>query len=344
MKIVFSWNELPAYGARLIKSGIDCSNYTVDVIATIPTIPIKGMDEILGQKINWIESRTIYTWSDLGLEIPDIFFQAGWYIESFVNLGKQVKKNGGKVILLSDNCWKNTIRQWIGSIYYRLIYKNYFDGVWVPGKSGIRLMNFYGVKKDQLFDGLYGIDPKSFPVGISLENRPKSFIFVGKLTNEKGIPQLIRVFKEFYQNHPDWNLYIFGNGPLYEDLINIKGIIVNEFCQPFEISKAMANSRFLILPTLTDHWPLVVNEAALSGCGLILSDRVGNKSEFVGKNNGIVYKVKQDRDLLFAMEAMTKLSDNQLNKITKESKMLGENYTPNYWSSQFNNIVKKFKK
>jgi len=283
MNIVISWNELPAYGARLIKAGIDNSNHTIDVIATIPTIPIKGMDEIIGQKINWIESSTIYKWSDLGMEIPDIFFQAGWYIESFVNLGKQVKKNGGKVILLSDNCWKNTIRQWVGSLYYRLIYKNYFDAVWVPGKSGIRLMNFYGVEKDKIYDGLYGIDPISFPVGMSLGNRPKSFIFVGKLTNEKGVPQLISVFNEFYKTHPDWTLYIFGNGPLYKDIINLKGIVVNEFSQPSEISKAMANSRFLILPTLTDHWPLVVNEAALSGCGLILSNRVGNKSEFVGK-------------------------------------------------------------
>jgi len=344
MNIIFSWNELPAYGARLIREGVDNSNHNIGVIATRPTIPIKGMDEILEKKINWIESDTIYKWSDLGLEIPDFFFQAGWYIKSFVNLGKQVKKNGGRIILLSDNCWKNTIRQWFGSIYYRVLYKNYFDGVWVPGKSGLRLMNFYGVKKDQLFDGLYGIDPVSFPVGISLEYRSKSFIFVGKLTKEKGIPQLIRVFNDFYKIHPDWNLYIFGNGPLYKDLINFKGIIVNKFCQPSEISKAMANSRFLILPTLTDHWPLVVNEAALSGCGLILSNRVGNKSEFVGKKNAIVYKVKRDIDLLFAMDAMTKLTDNQLNQITKESRMLGESYTPSYWSLQFNKIVEKFKK
>ena len=343
MKIVFSWNELPAYGARLIKAGIDNSNYTIDVIATIPTIPIKGMDEIIGQKINWIDSRTIYKWSDLGLEIPDIFFQAGWYIASFVNLGKQVKNNGGKVILLSDNCWKNTMRQWVGSIYYRLIYKNYFDGVWVPGKSGIRLMNFYGVKKDTIFNGLYGIDPISFPVGKSLVNRPKSFIFVGKLINEKGIPQLIRVFNDFYKNYPDWRLYIYGNGPLYSNLLNLGGIFVNEFCQPHEISKAMQNSRFLILPTLTDHWPLVVNEAALSGCGLILSDRVGNKSEFVGKNNGIVYEVEQDKDLLLKMILMANQSDEILNQISKESRMLGENYTPTYWSFQFNNILEKFK-
>jgi len=344
MKVIFSWNELPAYGARLIKAGLDNSNLSIEIIATKPTIPIKGMDEILGQRINWIEKDNIYEWSDLEMETPDIFFQAGWYVESFVNLGKQVKKNGGKVVLLSDNCWKNSLRQWLGSIYFKLVYKNHFDGVWVPGKSGIRLMKFLGFNSDVIFDGLYGSDPNCFFEGLSIENRNKSFIFVGKLTKEKGIPQLIRVFQRFNKMHPEWSLLIYGNGPYYKDFLNLRGVVLNEFAQPKEISEAMRNSRILILPTLTDHWPLVVNEAALCGCGLILSNRVGNICEFVGNSNGIVYNVRKDEDLLKSMQIMAKQSDEISNQITKESRILGEKYIPVYWSYQYNKILDKFKK
>ncbi len=344
MKIVFSWNELPVYGARLIKAGIDNSNYHISVIATPPTIPIKGMEDILEQKLLWIDKKGVSRWHELNMEVPDFFFQAGWYVESFVSLGKEVKEKGGKVILLSDNCMKNSLRQWLGSIYYRLILNKYFDGVWVPGKSGMRLFNFFGVENDKIFDGLYGIDPISFPVGESLEKRNKSFIFVGKLTNEKGIPQLIRVFKLFHQNHPDWCLIIYGNGPLYNELLNIDGIFLNEFSQPPEISEAMRNSRFFILPTLTDHWPLVINEAALSGCGLILSNRVGNIPEFLGTENGYIYQVEDDKDLLQCMENAATISVDKLKVIAFESRTLGEKYSPIYWSQQFKKIIYNFTK
>ena len=124
MRISISWNELPSYGAKLISEGIKDFNADITIVATRPTVPIKGMDEILDNKICWIEKKGIKKWKDIGLETPQIFFQAGWYIESFISLGKEVKSKGGKIILLSDNCWKNSLRQWLGSIYYRIMYRN----------------------------------------------------------------------------------------------------------------------------------------------------------------------------------------------------------------------------
>ena len=47
------------------------------------------------------------------------------------------------------------------------------------------------------------------------------------------------------------------------------------FKKPEEILKFMQKSRFLILPSRSDHWP-VVNESTLCVVGLILSSVVGN--------------------------------------------------------------------
>ena len=69
------------------------------------------MDKILGQKIHWIDKSKINSWTDLGLPVPGLFFQAGtYYISSFKKLGNEVRKNNGKVILLSDDNKKNNIR------------------------------------------------------------------------------------------------------------------------------------------------------------------------------------------------------------------------------------------
>ena len=339
IKIAFSWNELPVYGARLLRAGIRELGLPVEIVATRPTIPILGMDEIVNQKIYWIDKTKVKSWDELGLEVPDIFFQAGWYIDSFINLGNEVKNKGGKVVLLSDNCWKNSIRQWIGALVYRIKYRKYFDAVWVPGKSGQTLMRFFGVKKENIFKGLYGSDPISFEIGPPLSQRKKYVLFVGQLIDRKGIPQLATVFSKFHNQFPDWQLIIFGDGPL-RDLIHDKpGIIVFPFAQPLQIAKSMREARFLVLPALEDHWPMVVNEASLSGCGLILSDRVGNISEFVGKENGYVYPVNSQNELLDAFVKITKLNDNVLDKISDESRNLGMKFTPHVWAEVFKKIL-----
>ena len=83
--------------------------------------------------------------------------------------------------MISDNNLKN-LRQYIGSIVFRLVYKSQFDGAWVPGQSSRMLMNFFGLADNQIYNGLYGSDNKCFKAGPPLHKRPKQFIFVGRLT------------------------------------------------------------------------------------------------------------------------------------------------------------------
>lgn len=340
INIAISWVELPAYGARLIRAGIKCLDQPVTVIATIPQIPIQGMEEILEQKVHWINKSNVNSWKDLNLPIPDIFFQAGWwYIPSYKKLGAEVRKNGGKVVLLSDNCWKNNLRQWMGAIVVRFLYRKWFSAVWVPGKSGARLQRFFGVPTSQIYQGLYGSDPDLFTAGPVLTKRPKQFIFVGKLIPAKGIPALAKAFKIFYRNFPDWQMVIFGDGECRNLLENSPGIIVHQFAQPPQIANAMRKSRFLVLPTLTDHWPLVVSEATLAGCGLILSNKTGNREEFLNKKNGFVFKAQSVNELLKKLKEAASLSDEQLNEAYNESIRLGSVYVPTHWGKVFHQII-----
>lgn len=76
---------------------------------------IKSLDKIFGKKIYWVNNQHL-SWKDLGLKIPDIYFKDGWYKKSLSSLGREVKNNGGKIVLLSDNTYKGNLRQMIGSI------------------------------------------------------------------------------------------------------------------------------------------------------------------------------------------------------------------------------------
>ena len=340
LTVAFSWNELPAYAARLLHAGIKNFGQPVSIIGTKPQVPIKGMDEILEQKIYWIDKSKINSWNQLGLPVPQVFFQAGtYYISSFRKLGDEVRKNGGRVILLSDNNKKNNVRQFIGSILFNLFFKNFFSAVWVPGKSGEKLMQLYGFSKSKIYKGLYGSDSSCFTLGRPLYERPKKFIFVGKLNYLKGVHTLIAGYKSFLKTYPDWNLTIYGEGEYIDLVQSCPGVTVYPFAQPLQIAKAMRESRFLVLTSILDHWPLVVSEAALSGCGMILSNNVGNLSEFLNQKNGFSFPASSEKNLSKSFEKAALLSKKRLKETCDESFRLGSGFTTEEWSKNFCKII-----
>ncbi|MBU3578637.1 glycosyltransferase [Polynucleobacter sp. 73C-SIWE] len=340
MRIAISWNELPCYAAHLIAAGIKGVDNPVQVISTRPTIPITGMEEILGQKVHWIDKDNIYTWEQLGLDVPEIYFQAGiTYIPSLRRLGDQVRKSGGRVVLLSDNCWKNSYRQWVGMVAFRVIYRKQFHAVWVPGASGVKLMRKLGVSAENLFTGLYGSDPDIFfPKEVSLRREDK-FIFVGQLIKRKGVDKLVAAFSRFHQKHPEFQLDVYGAGPLASAVSGIKGINLRSFSKPETIAEALKRSKFLILPSLEDHWPLIVSEAAMSGCGLLLSDKIGNIPEFANEKNSFIFNTTSDDALYESMLMAAQCSENTLNEISRESCRLGMKFTPSNWAINFKKII-----
>ena len=337
MRVVISWNELPKYAAYPISEVIK-KNPKIEIVSIKSKLPIKNLEKILNKKIYWIKNYSL-KWSDLGLKIPDIYFQAGWYKKSFSSLGQEVKNNGGKVVLLSDNSYKNNMRQKIGSIIYKIKYLNYFDATWVPGYLAAKLMKFFGVPKQRIFQGLYCSNQKIFKKGKTISKRQKTFLFVGQLIKGKGLIELLNSFQIFLNTNKDWKLIIVGKGPLREIIPKHKNINYLGFKTPEEISKLMQKSRFLVLPTHLDQWPLVVNEATLCGCGLLITDAVGNIPEFSNSKNSIVSKISSEKSLLASLEKASKLPDTKLNKMYEESLRLSSKYVISNWVKNYNNII-----
>jgi hypothetical protein len=177
-KIAIAWNGLPFYGARIIRAGIEKLGEPVYVIGSKPTVPIEGMEQALGQSIHWIDANSSCSWSQLEVPVPKIFIHTGWSYPAFNNLGEEVRKQGGQVVSMIDNCWKNSPKQWIGAIVFRTVYRRWFDAIWVPGRSAEKLCCFLGMPSEKIYQGLYGSDPNVFSPGLPLSEREKKFIFV----------------------------------------------------------------------------------------------------------------------------------------------------------------------
>ncbi|MBM4230243.1 MAG: glycosyltransferase family 4 protein [Gammaproteobacteria bacterium] len=341
--IVFSWNELPTYGAKLIREAISRTGERVEVVATMPKVPTADVEGIIGQPVHWVSPSGGRSVESLFDEAPSFFFQAGWYVPNFIAFGHFVKLRGGKVVLLSDNSSKFSMRQLLGRIYFRCFLRSKFDAVWVPGQSGEQFMLANGMPREKIFTGLYGSDPSSFfPRGLASE-RVREILYVGRFVEEKGVLDLVSAFKQVSLRRPNWRLRLIGSGELFDTLRkeSSENIIVERFALPEHIGEVMGRSRVLALPSHSDHWPLVINEGALAGCGLLVSDKVGNRSEFCSPINSRVFSSRSEDGLKFALMDIVDRCEGAPEAIVQESSRLGKKFTPTTFGDQFLRIINR---
>ena len=62
MSIAFSWQGLPQYAARQLRSALAQLGQPCAVIGTRPSVPIQGMEAALGQPIHWAEASQVIRW------------------------------------------------------------------------------------------------------------------------------------------------------------------------------------------------------------------------------------------------------------------------------------------
>ena len=119
-----------------------------------------------------------------------------------------------------------------------------------------------------------GIDCDRFTPGPL--DRPRRLLFVGRLTDVKGIPVLLEVFNVLADQYPDLELRIVGDGPQrsayqercrelgIDDRVNFVGDV------PYhEMADHYRQSRIFVLPSRNEGLPRTVLEAMASGTPVV---------------------------------------------------------------------------
>ena len=295
----------------------------------------------------WIDPKKKYNWSDLNLETPDIFFQSGWSKKSFNHLSKLTKQKNknSKIVLLSDNSYqRRRIKQILGRIYFKIFLKKKFDFVWVPGLSGKKLMMKFGFDKKNIFTKMYCSLSDVYKNKTKIKKRKKQFLFVGQFIKRKNVNKLIDSFKSLNLDEKEWKLLLVGRGDLDLKKNSTNNIKIIDHLTPLKLSKLYNESLFFILPSLQDHWGLVVHEASLCGCFLLLSKNVGSVKEFANKKNSIIFNPNSKSDLQKGFIRAINLSNKQLFIANKESVKLASFYNYRNSFEEFAKIINKVTK
>ena len=342
MTIGLSWYGLPQFASRLFRRTSEVLDEPCVVVGSRPFVPVEGMERALGIPIHWVDGERPIGWRDIGLDVPRVFVQSGWAYPSLSALGREVKAAGGKVIGLSDANWRGDLRQLVlGPLGFRLKHRAHFDAMLVPGREGVRLMRWFGIPAERIRVGMLGADPALFSGGPPLAARSKTFLFVGQFIARKDVLGLTDAFLEFAKDHPDWCLHLVGGGEQQDSIPQDPCIRVEAFVQPEELAQRFHSARFFVLPSVFEAWGVVAHEAALSGCGLVLSDCVGSAEDLCTPTNGVRFKARRKGDLVRALTESAAFDETRLTAAEAESRRLAAQFSPDRFAHEVANLIQE---
>jgi glycosyltransferase involved in cell wall biosynthesis len=165
-----------------------------------------------------------------------------------------------------------------------------------------------------------------------------TFLYVGRLDPEKGVETLLTAFEQV-----PGQLVIVGSGALEDGLRARAGNRV-QFVGPVgrdELVRHYAQADVLVLPSESEPWGMVLNEAAVAGLPLVASNEAGGAHDLVEDGaNG--YRVGA-RDVQALRVAMTRLATDEPLRLAagKRSRELAARFTPEAWAHGVAALVEK---
>jgi glycosyltransferase involved in cell wall biosynthesis len=113
------------------------------------------------------------------------------------------------------------------------------------------------------------------------------FLYVGRLSPEKNLARLIEAFGEVRKTYKNATLRLVGDGPIKEELKQlarvrrIEGLVWVGSLDGANTVVEYLSATALVLPSISEPWGLVVNEAMSYGCPVVVSERCGCVPELV---------------------------------------------------------------
>lgn len=217
-------------------------------------------------------------------------------------------------------------------------------GYFTYGERGAQFLVKHGARPERIF---LRCQAAALPVSYSAEtarsmrlakgppaDRPR-VLYVGRLSAEKSLDTLLVAFAEFSHRHPAAELVIIGTGPEKASLEQLGAALGIADRARFtgaksaqELEEEYARASFLVLPSLSEPWGLVVNEAMSYGCPALVTTACGCVPELVQPGlTGYTFTAGDSTELAEKMEqAVAAFSDHRVT--TANCLGLMAKYTP----------------
>ena len=202
-----------------------------------------------------------------------------WYVNLFIN-----KQTG---LILESSIYESKLGI-ISKALKKLFLKN-IDFVMAAGRPHEKLLNALNYKNE--IHVINGVGLPNYNIKIDREvvkSKIQNFLYVGRLSHEKNLFFLVQAFNDF----PDLKLTIIGTGPLEAKLKDLASSNVTflGYVENKELPDYYTLADVFILPSISEPWGLVVDEALHFSLPLLLSENVGCKDLYINNyKTGILF-------------------------------------------------------
>jgi len=191
---------------------------------------------------------------------------------------------------------------------YRKLIDKFAKGYLVNGSETKKYLQSIGIKGEKIHIGGMCADSSGLRESInSLSSSEKQvmrndiarydgliYLFVGKITERKGVQPLLEAWRKFSEKYSGDKLIIVGSGAQYPELSkkysDLPSVMFTGGIDYSEIYKYYAIADVFILPTLEDNWSLVIPEAMSCGLPVATSIYNGCYPELIKKDiNGCIF-------------------------------------------------------
>lgn len=279
----------------------------------------------------------------LSAEDPDIIVCGGYHHPTSLLALWYAKKHRKRFILWCESHRESVRLRNFPVERYRKFFVASSDGFIVPGKNSFDFIRSFGVREEDIWTAPNAINTALFQsayAGFKAMGAREEFrrmfhlpefniLYVGRLAPEKGLRIILNTLGQIQKRGHQAGFVMVGDGPQreeYENLVRkmgLKHVVFTGFKQQKELAYYYAACDVLALPSYSEPWGLVVNEALTCGLPVLCSREVGCAADLIieGKT-GFICKEVSDYDnkitqLMTNEELAAQMREHCLNHITQ---------------------------
>ncbi len=228
---------------------------------------------------------------------PSIVAVPGWGQRCALALFRSAKRASLPTVLMSDSTHHDAPRRMLTEALKSRIVQG-FESALVAGSPHVDYLRSLGFPPKRIFKGFDVVDNAHFDARrktVSSSQSPEigkrlEFLTVARFLKRKNLVSLIAAFDRFAATSEDteWTLRIVGDGleravieKAREDSPHSERIRIDGFVQYESLPEHYASASCFVLPSLSEQWGLVVNEAMAAGLPVLVSNRCGCAEDLV---------------------------------------------------------------
>lgn len=277
---------------------------------------------------------------------PDIIIISGYYQPSSFLTMLYAKFFKRRIILWCEsNKYDQRLNYPLVEAYKRWFVRN-CTGYIVPGKASFEYLISLGAEAKKIWVAPNAVDNDYFYQAIDKYRQNKEIfkqskgypekiiLYVGHLVDQKGILDLLKAFQILAREQSDLGLLLIGSGEgekRYKNFCqtnNIENVFFEGFVHQEQLPAYYAASDVFVLPTHSDTWGLVLNEAMACKLPVISSNVAGAAHDLVSNGvNGYIFQKGDIHQLATYLKDI--LSDEQKRiKMGQMSLNIIKDYSP----------------